>query len=37
LLRLRRDLGVNYNAAGLILELLERIEQLEARLRQYES
>ena len=37
LLRLRRDLGVNYNAAGLILELLERIEQLEARLRQYEA
>lgn len=37
LLRLRRDLGVNYNAAGLVLELLERIEQLEARLRQYES
>jgi hypothetical protein len=37
LLRLRRDLGVNYNAAGLILELLERIEALEARLRQYEG
>lgn len=37
LLRLRRDLGVNYNAAGLVLELLERIEQLEARLRRYES
>jgi hypothetical protein len=37
LLRLRRDLGVNYNAAGLILELLERIEDLEARLRRYES
>jgi MerR family transcriptional regulator/heat shock protein HspR len=37
LLRLRRDLGVNYNAAGLVLELLERIDQLEARLRQYEA
>jgi DNA-binding transcriptional MerR regulator len=37
LLRLRRDLGVNYNAAGLILELLERIDALEAHLRQYES
>jgi len=37
LLRLRRDLGVNYSAAGLVLELLERIERLEERLRQYES
>jgi hypothetical protein len=37
LLRLRRDLGINYNAAALILELLERIDDLEARLQRYES
>jgi chaperone modulatory protein CbpM len=37
LLRLRRDLGINYNAAGLILDLLERIDDLEARLQRYES
>jgi hypothetical protein len=37
LLRLRRDLGINYNAAGLVLQLLERIEELESRLRRYES
>jgi hypothetical protein len=37
LLRLRRDLGIHYNAAGLILELLERIDNLEARLQRYES
>jgi hypothetical protein len=30
--RLRRDLGVNYNAIGLILELLDKIEVLEAKL-----
>jgi hypothetical protein len=33
LLRLRRDFGVNYNAAALILDLLERIDTLEGRLR----
>ena len=27
--RLRSDLGVNYNALGLVLDLLERIEELE--------
>jgi hypothetical protein len=37
ILRLRHDLGINYNAAALILDLLERIEALEARLRQFES
>lgn len=37
ILRLRHDLGINYNAAALILDLLERIEALETRLRQYES
>lgn len=33
-MRLRRDLGVNYSAAALILDLLERIEELESRLHQ---
>jgi DNA-binding transcriptional MerR regulator len=33
ILRLRRDLGVNYNAVALILDLLDRIDTLEARLR----
>lgn len=36
IIRLRQDLGVNYNAAGLVLDLLERIEKLEAELRQYQ-
>lgn len=36
-LRLRRDLGVNYSAAALILDLLDRIEELEQRLRRFES
>jgi hypothetical protein len=31
LLRLRRDLAINYSALGLVLDLLERVEQLEAR------
>jgi chaperone modulatory protein CbpM len=35
-LRLRRDLGLNYNATALVLELLDRIEALERRLDQYE-
>jgi len=29
MLRLRGDLGLNYNALGLVIELLERIEELE--------
>ncbi len=37
ILRLRRDLGVNYNAAGLVLHLLERIEELETELHQYQQ
>jgi chaperone modulatory protein CbpM len=30
MLRLRRDLGVNFTGAAIIVDLLERIEQLEA-------
>lgn len=33
LLRLRRDLALNYAALGLVLDLLDRIEQLEAERR----
>ena len=36
-LRLRRDLGVNYNAAALVLDLLDRIDALETRLRHLEA
>ena len=36
-LRLRRDLGINYNAAALILDLLDRIEELERRVRRLEG
>jgi DNA-binding transcriptional MerR regulator len=35
-LRLRRDLGLNYAGAVLAGELLARIDQLEERLRRYE-
>ncbi len=35
--RLRRDLGVSYSSMALVLELLERIENLEDRLRQFEA
>ena len=34
--RLRRDLGLSYAGAVLACELLERIDELEARLRLYE-
>lgn len=37
MLRLRRDLGLTYNAAGLVVDLLERIEMLEARLHHFEG
>jgi MerR HTH family regulatory protein len=35
--RLRRDLGLNYAGAMLASDLLDRIDELEARLRSYES
>jgi hypothetical protein len=35
--RLRRDLGLNYAGALLACSLLDRIEQLELRLRRYEA
>jgi DNA-binding transcriptional MerR regulator len=36
ILRLRNELGVNYAGIGVILELMSRIESLEARIRQLE-
>ena len=36
-LRLRRDLGLNYAGALLACDLLERIDELERRLRRYET
>jgi hypothetical protein len=35
--RLRRDLGLNYAGAVMASELLDRIDQLEQRLRRYEQ
>jgi DNA-binding transcriptional MerR regulator len=35
-IRLHRDLGLSYNGAALVLDLLDRIEALERRLDQYE-
>jgi hypothetical protein len=35
--RLRRDLGLNYAGAVLACELLARIDELERRLRRYET
>lgn len=37
IVRLRRDLGVNFQGAALALDLAERIEVLEARLRQLDA
>jgi DNA-binding transcriptional MerR regulator len=34
--RLRRDLGVNYSGVGVILDLLDRIDELEERLHRHE-
>lgn len=36
ILRLRRDLGINYVGIGVVLELMHRIEALEARVRELE-
>jgi chaperone modulatory protein CbpM len=36
MVRLRRDLGLNYAGAVLASQLLDRIEELEERLRRYE-
>jgi hypothetical protein len=35
-IRLRHDLGLGYGGAILAVQLLDRIEELEARLRRYE-
>ncbi len=37
ILRLRNELGVNYAGVGVILELMSRIEALEARIREHEN
>lgn len=37
MLRLRRDLGLNWVGAGMVLDLCQEISQLKARLRAYES
>ena len=37
IIRLRKQLGINYSGIGVILELLSRIEALEARIRELSS
>jgi DNA-binding transcriptional MerR regulator len=37
ILRLRYDLGINYEGIGVVLQLMERIEQMEARIRELEA
>ena len=37
ILRLRNQLGVNYAGIGVVLELMARVEALEARIRELES
>ncbi len=36
IIRLRNELGVNYSGVGVVLELLERINTLENRIREFE-
>lgn len=37
MLRLRRDLGLNWVGAGMVLDLCREVSQLKARLRAYET
>ena len=37
IIRLRNELGINYSGVGVVLELLERINALENRIRELES
>jgi len=37
IMRLRNELGINYSGVGVVLELLSRIELLEARIHKLES
>jgi DNA-binding transcriptional MerR regulator len=37
ILRLRHDLGINYAGIGVVLELTERMEKLEERIRELEA
>jgi MerR family transcriptional regulator/heat shock protein HspR len=37
IIRLRNDLGINYSGIGVVIELLERIHQLENRIHELES
>ena len=37
ILRLRNELGVNYAGVGVVLELMSRLEALEARIRELEG
>lgn len=37
IIRLRNELGINYSGVGVVLELLERINKLENRIRELES
>jgi MerR family transcriptional regulator/heat shock protein HspR len=37
ILRLRQDLGINYAGIGVVLELMERMEKMEERIRELEA
>jgi MerR family transcriptional regulator/heat shock protein HspR len=37
IIRLRNDLGINYSGIGVVIDLLERIHQLENRIQELES